>query len=193
MLGTLRTDLKQLRPLEMQRAGGLPLMLFLALGGAYLTALFAAIRFHVGFTPVPITGQVFAVLLCGALLGGRYGALSQVFYIALAAFGVPWLATAAGLAALTGVTSGYLYGFILAAAFLGIATRRFAWARTFHGQAYLMFAAVGVIYLCGATGLMFALKCGPGQALAAGVVPFAPFDFVKVLLAATITSRLLRG
>ena len=61
----------------------------LALGMAGITGLFAQIRIPLGFTPVPITGQVFAVLLSGVLLGSGFGAMSQVMYIALGACGVP--------------------------------------------------------------------------------------------------------
>ena len=49
-------------------------------GFAVLTALFAQIRVDLGFTPVPITGQTFAVLLAGTALGWRRGALSQAVY-----------------------------------------------------------------------------------------------------------------
>src|SRR3954470_17912992 len=52
----------------------------LVTGFAVLTALSAQIKIDLGFTPVPITGQTFAVLLAGAALGWRRGALSQAVY-----------------------------------------------------------------------------------------------------------------
>ena len=186
-----RAAKERLDILEMQRSASVPVRLLLAFAGACLTALFAHLR--VPLKPVPITGQVFAVLVCGALPGGRYGALSQVFYIALAAVGVPWLAgSAAGLWILTGLPSiGYLYGFIPAALFLGAMTWRSTWARTLSGQIYLMLAAVAIIYLCGVAGLICVLKLTPMQAAASGVLPFIFFDLFKVVAAATVTSRLL--
>ena len=50
--------------------------ILLALLVAAVTGITAQIRIPLGFTPVPITGQVFAVLLCGIILGNVYGGLS---------------------------------------------------------------------------------------------------------------------
>ena len=55
----------------------------LILGGALLTAAAAQITIHLPWTPVPITGQTFSVLLVGGALGWRRGALSQLLYVAL--------------------------------------------------------------------------------------------------------------
>src|SRR4030042_627923 len=84
----------------------------LVVGFACLTALFAQVSFWIG--PVPITGQTFAVLLTGALLGSRRGALSQLSYLAIGATGIPyWFALGGppGAAPLVGPTGGYLVGF----------------------------------------------------------------------------------
>ena len=86
--------------------------LLLSLGLACFTGVLAQIRVVLPWTPVPVTGQVFAVLLCGVLGGRRWGTASQMIYVGLGAAGVPWLAGfASGLTA----TGGYLFGFILAA------------------------------------------------------------------------------
>ena len=172
--------------LDFQRNASLPAKLFVALCGAFLTAVAARLRIHLPFTPVPVTGQVFTVLLCGALLGARYGALSQTLYLGLAILGVPWLA--GNLA----TNAGYLVGFVIAAGFLGAVTPRSPWARSLHGQLTLMLAAVAIIYLSGAAVLMMALNLTPVQAAVAGVLPFIAADLCKVILAAAITSRLLR-
>ena len=57
---------------------------------AGVTGLSAQVRVPLPFTPVPFTGQVFAVLLAGVLLGRYYGALSQLAYVGLGVAGVPW-------------------------------------------------------------------------------------------------------
>ena len=82
--------------------------LSLALAGSILMALMAQIRIYVPFSPVPITGQTFGVLFLGAVLGGKIGALSMVFYIVEGLSGLPVFA---------GVGSGpaYLLGPIAAA------------------------------------------------------------------------------
>ena len=48
-----------------------------------LTFLGAYLRICLPFTPVPITMQTFFVLLSGAVLGRRLGAISQAGYIIL--------------------------------------------------------------------------------------------------------------
>ena len=52
---------------------------------AALTALGARLQFHLPFTPVPVTGQVFCVLLAGAALGPRLGCFSMLEYLAVGA------------------------------------------------------------------------------------------------------------
>ena len=175
-----------------RRLLGATLMVFLSFCGACLTALLAQVRIPLPFTPVPLTGQVFAVLVCGALLGSGYGALSQMFYVGLGVVGVPWFAGGIGLAVFTGATAGYLIGFIVAAFFLGFITRRFAGARRLEGQIWAMLAAVGIIYLFGTLHLTLCLGWSPAVAVSEGVAPFVAGDLIKVVLAASVTSRLLR-
>ena len=65
-------------------------------GFALLTAGAAQIVIPLGFTPVPITGQTFAVLLAGGVLGASRGAASQILYVALGAIGLPFYAGGTG-------------------------------------------------------------------------------------------------
>src|SRR6187402_2226451 len=86
----------------------------LVLGAALLTAACAQISFPVPGSPVPVTGQTFAVLLTGAALGARRGALGQLLYVALG-LALPFYSDgASGPDVLFGATGGYLFGFILA-------------------------------------------------------------------------------
>ena len=90
------------------------------MGFALLTALCAQIRIPLGFTPVPITGQTFAVLLSGAVLGSRMGAASQLLYVLMGAAGAPFYAGGTGgWEYATGATMGYLLGFVAAAYAVG--------------------------------------------------------------------------
>ena len=96
----------------------------LIVGFALLTALGARISIPLGFTPVPITGQTFAVLLSGAALGSVRGSAAQFVYVALGAIGLPFYAADAegargGWDLATGSTAGYLVGFVVAAALVG--------------------------------------------------------------------------
>ncbi|MFN3337582.1 MAG: biotin transporter BioY, partial [Thermomicrobium sp.] len=88
----------------------------LVVAGSLATALAARVSIPLPFTPVPITGQTFAVLLVGAVLGSRRGAASMALYVVQGLAGLPVFAGGkAGLAVLLGPTGGYLVGFIAAA------------------------------------------------------------------------------
>jgi biotin transport system substrate-specific component len=181
---------KEMRVAE-PRAFSVPAMVFFALCGAALTGLLAQVRLPLPFTPVPLTGQVLAVLICGALLGGGYGLLSQVLYVSLGVAGVPWFAGATfGGAALLGVTGGYLIGFMVAAFFLGAFTRVFS-AYSLRGQLALMLAAVAIIHVLGLQWLMAVTGCGLTRGIFLAVAPFLVIDVLKAVLAALITSALL--
>lgn len=161
----------------------------LCLGMAGITGLFAQIRIPLGSTPVPVTGQVFAVLLAGVLLGKHYGALSQYLYVGLGVVGIPWFAQAgSGFPLFTG---GYLLGFIPAAALVGWLTDRHIRIRSIWWQAMLLMTAVGIIYLFGAVQYAIVTRNGLALTLAQAVVPFIPFDLLKALAVAGLGSSLL--
>ncbi|MCU0651849.1 MAG: biotin transporter BioY [Candidatus Omnitrophica bacterium] len=89
-------------------------------GFVIMTSLGAFVRIPLLFTPVPLTLQTFFVLLSGAFLGSRLGAVSQLSYVFLGASGLSIFTQAgSGLAYFYGPTAGYLAGFILAAFFIG--------------------------------------------------------------------------
>jgi len=190
---TDRRALRKVNLLLWEREAGVASRIAMALLGACVTGLCAQFRVQTPISPVPFTGQVFAVLLCAVLLGGRYGALSQALYAGLGALGVPWFAGgAAGLVVLRGLSAGYIAGFIVAAGLVGWLTRRSAWARTFDGLVCVMLLGMAVIYLCGAGVLMSLTGGAPAYALAVGVLPFIAFDLLKVLGAAAVARGLLR-
>jgi biotin transport system substrate-specific component len=177
----------------------LGLKLGLAFGMAALTGLLAQVVIPLPWTPVPITGQTFAVLLAGVLLGGRWGGMSQALYAALGAAGLPWFTGwQGGLAHLAGPTGGYLIGFVLAAASIGYLTDRFTFTRRFPALLGLMVAANFVlVYVPGMVQLGLWLGLVKGQSVSAGEVlnlglfPFVVGDLLKVLAAATMASVIL--
>jgi biotin transport system substrate-specific component len=158
-------------------------------GFALLTAVAAQITIPLGFTPVPLTGQTFAVLLAGGVLGSRRGGLSMLLYVALGAIGLPFYADGAGgWSVATGATAGYLVGFIVAAIVVGLMAE--------HGQdrklstsipAFL--AGTMIIYTFGAgwlaydLGLPLTADAGEPSAISLGVAPFLVGDVFKALLA----------
>src|SRR3981081_1740499 len=93
-----------LAPLDWTRSVSLAVVFSL------LTALAAQIVIPIG--PVPITGSTFAVLLTGALLGSRLGAMAMIIYLVEGASGLPFFYGGTfGFAHLLGPTGGYLVAF----------------------------------------------------------------------------------
>lgn len=181
--------LKSYQALKWRRELSVPKKLVLALGFACVTGLAAQVRIPLPFTVVPITGQVFAVLLSGVMLGQLYGGASQLLYLAIGVAGVPWFAP--GSLGLFGPTGGYLIGFVPAAALIGWLTDRRIRFRTIGGQARLMMWAVGIIYLFGAVHFALWTQVGLSKTLLVAVIPFIPLDVAKALAVAALTSTFL--
>ncbi len=161
----------------------------LAIGFACLTGLLAQMRFFLPYTPVPVTGQVFAVLLSGVILGKWYGGLSQSFYAGLGAAGVPWFnGFQGGMAVLGGVTGGYIIGFIAASLIIGWFTDRYIGSRKFIPMFFLMMFGIGVIYLFGVVQLGLVLGVNARKAIELGAIPFIGVDLYKALIVTVIAS-----
>lgn len=150
-----------------------------------LTALSAQFRFYLN-SPAPYTLQVMVVLLSGMILGARDGAFAQIAYIALIGAGAPIASGAVGgMSVLTGVTAGYIIGFIPAAWVAGYlvehgATR--AWQRFLAGL-----VGVSIIYACGLPVMKLVLGVDWATAWTLSVAPFIAFDVVKAIIAAGFT------
>lgn len=159
----------------------------LIVGGSAVIALCAQIG--LGY-PVPVTGQTFAVLMVGALLGSRRGALCLLTYLLEGLAGLPVFSQGkAGVAAFFGPTGGYLVGFVLAAFVVGALSER-TWDRRSFTTIAAMVAGNLVIYACGLAWLwclahVFAKSLGGGL-LAVGVYPFLMGDLLKIALAAVL-------
>lgn len=152
----------------------------LVLGFAGLTA--AAAQLTIPLWPVPITGQTFAVLLAGAVLGSRRGALSQLAYLTAGSAGLPTFA--GGRSGLPiGPTGGYLIGFIAVAFVVGLLAER-GWDRKAWTAACAMAIGNGVLYLFGLPWLALFTGESAGKVLALGLYPFIVGDLLKLALAA---------
>lgn len=171
------------RPAD-RKAASLTRDLTLILAFSLVNALCAQIAIPLPFTPVPITGQTFGVLLTGALLGPRLGALSLLLYLIEGAFGLPVFAPGSpllGAARLAGPTGGYLLSYPFAAGLIGyLATR--GWDRKPATMLLAMLLGSMVIFVCGM--LQLAHFVGLAHAFGKGVLPFLPGDIIKALLAA---------
>ncbi len=170
----------------------------LALLMACVTGILAQIVIPLPWTPIPITGQTFAVLMAGVVLGRYWGALSMVIYVALGLAGVPWFnGMTGGYEAILGATGGYLIGFMLAAIFLGHLTDKYIKARSFTPMLLLMlFANFALIYIPGLIGLGAWLYFVKGSMpsiwilLVMGLIPFIFGDLIKIGGAAALTKAI---
>jgi biotin transport system substrate-specific component len=154
----------------------------LILGASLATGLAAQVAFPLPWTPVPVTGQSFAVLLTGMVLGSRRGFLALVLYLAEGCAGLPVFAGgAAGIPVLLGPTGGYLLAFPLAAGVTGLLAEH-GWDRHRLSALAAMLLGSGVIFAGGLAWL--ARFVPPAQLLNTGLLPFVPGDIVKASLAA---------
>ena len=165
-----------LAPLDWTRSVGL------VLGFSLLTAASAQIVIPVG--PVPITGQTFAVLLTGALLGSRLGAMAMIAYLIEGASGLPFFYGGhGGIQHLLGPTAGYLVAFP-AAAFITGAFAEHGWDKRFLTAAAAMAIGSLIILLAGWAWFSFVTRTAPAGAFVLSVQPHIIGDIIKVLLAA---------
>lgn len=143
--------------------------LALVLGYSILMGLLARVSLPLPFTPVPLTGQTFGVLLAGVLLGGPLAASAMLLYLAQGAMGLPVFAPTGpgGLAQLLGPTGGYLLSYPLAALVVGALRSR--------GKPLAALAAgEAVIFSFGAAWLWALLRVPPAAVFQAAVWPFLP-------------------
>ena len=152
--------------------------------GAGLISLCAQISISLPFTPVPITGQTFAVLLVGSSLGAVRGLASCSLYLLLGIVGAPVYADRAhGWDVVSGASGGYLVGFLVAGLLVGLLAER-GWDKRFATATSAMLAGNVVIYVCGTVWLSHVLNTGLAKTLEYGLYPFVPGDVFKLYLAA---------
>ncbi|MDT4952462.1 MAG: biotin transport system substrate-specific component [Acidobacteriota bacterium] len=168
-----------LAPLDMARS------LALIVAFSLLTALAAQVAIPLPGTLVPLTGQTFAVLLTGALLGSRLGALAMIAYLIEGASGLPFFYAGGGGVQhlLFSPTSGYLLAYPVAAFVVGLLAER-GWDRRFLTAAAAMALGSVVILLGGWAWL--ARFMSPVAAWNFGVAPFLIGDLIKIALAAAV-------
>lgn len=151
---------------------------------AALTALAAWVE--VPMIPVPMTMQTCAVLLSGALLGARWGAVSQVMYVVGGLFLPIYAGGAMGITTLSGATGGYLLAFPIAAFLTGISLRNITIETPLYTLFMRVFAVSLVIMGLGTIWLQVALNLSFIQAISFGFVPFIIGDVIKCMLVVAI-------
>ena len=142
---------------------------------------------------VPITLQTLGVMLAGALLGAWRGALAMLTFLALVAAGLPLLSGGrGGPGVFVGPSAGYLIGFVVGAAVVGLIVERF---RTLTFWRVLAASVVGGMLVMYALGIpLQALVTGfPLQTVATGSLMYLPGDLLKAVIAASVTVGVVRA
>ncbi|NJQ07392.1 biotin transporter BioY [Streptomyces lonarensis] len=152
----------------------------LVVGGAVLTGVAAQVALPVPGSPVPVTGQTFAVLLVALAFGPMRALLSMLLYLAVGMAGMPWFTD--GTAGYAFPSLGYVLGFLLAALVVGNLARR-GGDRTPLRTAGTMAAGSLSIYAVGVPYLALSTGMSATEAMAAGLVPFLIGDALKAALA----------
>ncbi|WP_052465296.1 biotin transporter BioY [Thermotoga profunda] len=152
----------------------------------FLTGIAAQIRIPLPFSPVPVTGQTFVILLAPLFIN-KLAVFSQILYVLLGVLGIPWFSgNNSGFHTLIGPTGGYLIGFIFASLFISqiFKPNRF---KVFNTVTILLVANFGIIYSFGLTQLYlwFSFKqvqLSLPKLLSMGLLPFIPGDLIKIML-----------
>ncbi len=150
----------------------------------FAAATVVGARLEIPHEPVPYTLQTFVVLLAGAFLGARNGAMSQLLYLGVGVLGAPVFALGgSGLMKLVGPTGGYLLAFPFAAALVGSLTQRW---RSFSGVWFSMLAGLLLIFTSGTFHLYAFYLHHMSAAFASGFLVFSWWDVLKLTAAAGI-------
>ncbi len=167
-----------LAPLDSVRSAGLVIVFSLFIAAC------AQFAIHIG--PIPITGQSFAVLLTGALLGSRLGAAAVIAYLIEGAIGLPFFAGGgAGLVRFLGPTGGYLIAFP-AAAFITGAFAEHGWDKRYLTAVAAMAIGSLIIFLGGWAWYAILTNTPPVAAFKIAVLPFLLGDVIKIALGAAV-------
>jgi biotin transport system substrate-specific component len=167
-----------LAPLDWTRSVGLVIVFSLFIA--------ACAQFALPIGDVPITGQTFAVLLTGALLGSRLGTAAVMAYLIEGAVGLPFFAAGgSGLVRFIGPSGGYLIGFP-AAAFVTGAFAEHGWDKRYHTAAAAMAIGSLVILLSGWAWYSIITNTAPDLSFKLAVMKFLPGDVIKIALAAAV-------
>ncbi|MEE9464514.1 MAG: biotin transporter BioY [Candidatus Neomarinimicrobiota bacterium] len=179
---TYNTYADVLRPVARRQA--LAYDFLLLVGGSILLIASAQLTIHLPFSPVPITGQTFAVLLVGALLGSVRGGMVVLLYLAEGLSGLPVFAGGgAGPGIILGPTGGYLVGFVPAVIIVGFLAER-GWDRCVLTTLAAMTGGTAAIFLCGLAWL--SVFQHPEGLLTIGLWPFIPGAILKIVAAALL-------
>lgn len=165
---------------------------------ATFAGIIAALGVVPAFTPpgfaVPITAQSLGVMLAGAVLGARRGALAVLLLLVLVAVGLPLLAGGrGGLGPFFTPSGGFLLGYPVAAWVVGWLTERGGTTyRLAWGVVANVLGGIVVLYAFGIAGIALIGDVPVGAAVVSTWI-FVPGDLVKAVLAAVVARGVHAG
>ncbi len=185
-MATSALSVRKSRVLADLVAGSVVREIILVAGYAGFIGIFAQISVPLGFTPVPITGQTFAVLIGAAALGWTRAGMGTLLYAFAGLAGVPWFAGGTGGIKIASSPSfGYIVGFFVCSVLVGMFAKA-GWDRKAVGTAATMILGNLVIYAFGVVWLAVSIHVGLSKAIALGMNPFLAGDLVKLVLATAL-------
>ncbi len=155
-----------------------------------LSSLFAALIavcawISIPIPPVAFTLQTFGVLMALGVLGGKWGTVSILLYLALGIVGLPVFAGfRGGAGALLDATGGFLWGFLLG----GLVY----WRTERLGKPLALVLCQLTCYVCGCLWFARWAGCTLTAAALACVVPYVVPDVLKLWLAHRVSRQLVR-
>ncbi|MBR4728613.1 MAG: biotin transporter BioY [Clostridia bacterium] len=134
---------------------------------------------------IPLSLATFAVYLVACLTRPRYALTAVLLYLLLGAVGLPiFSGFSGGLQKLTGVTGGYLIGYLPCCAAVTLLIDRFEQRIIVWPLSMLLGTAL--CYACGTARFLLQTRMAPGAALAVCVLPFLPGDSLKIAVACAV-------
>ncbi len=157
--------------------------IFLVLSGTLFIALMANLRIVLPFTPVPITGGTFAIMLVGLAYGKKLAPLTVLTYIVAGSIGLPVFAGFNGGLTIFSPSGGYVIGYFFAALVCGYFADK-GWTKSYFRTVLILFFANIILYAFGLFQLSFFI--GNKNIFMAGLYPFIPGDIIKMALVTII-------
>lgn len=143
-------------------------------------------------SPIPITMALYAIYLGSIILGKARGVMSTLIYLLLGMVGLPvFTGFSGGLQKLAGPTGGYLIGYIFLAFFTGLFVEKYPGRL----RMYFLGGVIGLVfcYAFGTAWFLFQYDVGVQAALVMCVLPYIPFDLVKLILAILVGQQVRKA
>ena len=153
-----------------------------------LTAILTQIS--IPLPSVPITMQVFAVALCGLVLGKRLGFISQIIYVLLGTIGLPvFTHFRGGIGMILGPTGGFILSFPIIAFVVGYFSEKF---KSTRGIIFGMICSLLISYIIGTLQFCLVTNSDVVKGITICVVPFIIVDIIKLIFATVVGRSILK-